>query len=88
MCRGAVTGTKLDVAAKLVIHFWLAALGTQGVVCDPLGSAVGSPGTLLAQRNLPSGHEKNANGHQESPPFAHLHGVAREKECCQHDLRA
>lgn len=62
LCRGAVTGTKLDVVAKLVIHFRLAALGTQGVVCDPLGSAVSCPGTLLAQGNLPNDTRKMRAG--------------------------
>ncbi len=47
LCRGAVTGTELDVVAELVIQLRLAALRTHRVVCDALWSAVSCPGTLL-----------------------------------------
>ena len=80
LCRGAVTGTKLDIVAKLVIQLWLAALGTQGVVCDTLRSAVSCPSTLLAHGNLTNGHEKTRWVRAQYG----VHGT--KAESCQRDL--
>lgn len=75
LCRGAVTGTKFDVVAKLVIQLRLAALGTHRVVCDPPGSAVSCSGTLLAHRNLPSGHETKTPVGSKSTEGTNSHAV-------------
>lgn len=46
------TGTKFDIVAELVTQLGLPALGTQAVVGNPLWSAIGCPGALLAQWHL------------------------------------